>query len=107
LTWRSGAPGQVACTLIVHGVSSCVAEDTQGIDSYNFNEIHYARESRVLRFETGIPMVLSATVTHLHIEVLLPWPPPSKMDRDAATTERLPPWVRVCRAIRARLYGRP
>jgi hypothetical protein len=108
LTWRSGAPGQVACTLIVYGVSSYVAEDTQGIDNYNFNETHYARETRVLRFETGIPMLLSATVTHLHIEVLLPRPPPPpEMDRDAATTERLPPWVRLGRAIRARLHGRP
>jgi hypothetical protein len=105
--WPLPAPSWVACAMVIHGVTSHVAEDTQGIGRYDFDEVRYAGDSGVLHLETCIPMAFRVTVTHLHVEVLLSRPPAPEIQRDAGTIERLPLWVRVRRAIRAHLQRRP
>ena len=59
----------VECVLNICDVEKYDVEDTEKIDKYDFNEIHYDKQKGVLSISTGIPLRFNIDVKRLDISV--------------------------------------
>ena len=53
--------------LKVNGVQDCVVDDTEKIGRYDFNNIEYNEDTKVLSIKTGVPLKIDLTVDSFNV----------------------------------------